>query len=159
MTTIKRILMATDFSDYSKEALDYAVYLARNLDADVYLLHVFEPPFYPPSGRSLQVPHEIHRWITALKEDASKKLNALIEETNRQDVKTHSIFKEGTPFLEVLKTAGEIPADLIVLGTHGRTGLSHFLMGSVAERVLRKAPCPVFMVRPKALEGTTEKKG
>jgi nucleotide-binding universal stress UspA family protein len=55
------------------------------------------------------------------------------------------------PFHEILLTAGEIPSDLIVIGTHGRTGLAHVLMGSVAERVVRKAACPVFTVRPKAL--------
>jgi len=159
MTRIKRILIATDFSDCSKEALDYAVYLARKLGAGLYLLHVFEPPFYSLAKRSIHVPPEIYRWITDLKEDASKRLNSLADEAHRLTAKIHPILREGTPFLEILKAAGEIPSDLIVLGTHGRTGLSHFLVGSVAERVLRKASCQVFMVRLKALKGAKKMGG
>ena len=158
MTSIKRILMATDFSTYSKEALDYAVHLARNLGADLYLLHVFEPPFYSPAGVSISIRPEVDQWIRDLRAEESKRLSMLTDEVRQQGTKVNPMFKEGTPLIEILKTAGEIPADLVVLGSHGRTGLSHFLMGSVAERVMRKAPCPVFMVRPKALDGATETK-
>ncbi len=158
MTSLQRILVATDFSEYSKEALNYAVYLARSLEATLYLLHVFEPPFYSPTGVSISIRPEVDQWIQDLRAEESKRLNMLTDEIRHQGAKVHPMFKEGTPFLEILKTAGEIPADLIVLGTHGRTGLSHLLMGSVAESVVRKAPCPVFTVRPKALEGATEAK-
>jgi nucleotide-binding universal stress UspA family protein len=116
------------------------------------LLYVFEPPMYPPVGRDLQVPSVVHQWITGLKEDASKSLNSLTDAAQRMDIKVHSIFKEGEPFEEILKVAEEITADLIVLGSHGRKGLDKFLIGSVAERVMRKAPCPVFLVRGKAAQ-------
>ncbi|MBI3610791.1 MAG: universal stress protein [Nitrospirae bacterium] len=159
MISLHRILMATDFSDYSKEALDYAVYLARHVGGDVYLLHVFEPPFFSRSGVSPNVRPEVHQWIKEVKEEEARKLNALAEEVRHHGAKVHAVFKEGEAFLEILKTEGEIPADLIVLGTHGRTGLAHVLMGSVAERVVRKAVCPVFTVRPKASAAAKEKKG
>jgi nucleotide-binding universal stress UspA family protein len=158
MITLHRILMATDFSDYSNEALDYAVYLARGFGADLYLFHVFEPPFFSHTGVSPGVRPEVSQWIKEVKEDEARQLNDLAEKVRHQGAKVHPIFKEGTPFLEILKTAGEIPTDLIVLGTHGRTGLAHVLMGSVAERVVRKAACPVFTVRPKVLAVVKEKK-
>jgi universal stress protein A len=151
MISLHRILMATDFSDYSNEALNYAVYLARGFGADLYLLHVFEPPFFSHSGVTPGVRPEVHEWIKEMKEDAARKLNELAVEIRHQVSKVHVILKEGMPFHEILLTAGEIPSDLIVIGTHGRTGLSHVLMGSVAERVVRKSACPVFTVRPKAL--------
>ncbi|HEY5593892.1 MAG TPA: universal stress protein [Nitrospiria bacterium] len=156
MITLHRILLATDFSDFSNEALDYAVYLSRGFGADLYLLHVFEPPFFSHSGVSLNVRPEVHQWIMEVKQEAQEKLGKLAEEVRHHGAKVHPIFKEGTPFVEILKVAGEIPADLIVLGTHGRTGLTHVLMGSVAERIVRKSSCPVFTVRPKSL---IEKKG
>ena len=158
MIALHRILMATDFSDYSNEAMEYAVYLARGFGADLYLLHVFELPFFSHTGVSPGVRPEVHQLIMEAKQEAQEKLNKLAEEVRHQVAKAHPIFKEGTPFLEILKTAGEVPADLIVLGTHGRTGLAHVLMGSVAERVVRKAACPVFSVRPKVFAAVKEKK-
>jgi universal stress protein A len=152
MITLHRILMATDFSDDSKEALDDAVLLTRSLRATLYLLHVFEPPFYSPTRVAIGIRPEVVQWVQDLRTEESKRLDLLTDEVRRQDAKVHSISEEGTPFLEILTAAGELPADLIVLGTHGRTGLSHFLMGRVAERVVRKAPCPVLTVRPKALQ-------
>ncbi|MGH7274187.1 MAG: universal stress protein [Nitrospiria bacterium] len=151
MIPLHRVLMATDFSAYSREAMDYAVYLVKVLGGDLYLLHVFELPFFSHTGVTPSIQPEVHQWIKEVKHGELAKLNTLAEETRHQGIKVDSIFKEGTPFLEILKTAQEIPADLIVLGTHGRSGFSHVLMGSVAERVVRKASCPVFTVRPKAL--------
>lgn len=158
MITLHRILMATDFSDFSNEALDYAVYLSRGFGADLYLIHVFEPPFFSHTGVSPSVRPEVHEWIREVREAEQEQLNKLADQVRHLGTKVHAILKEGTPFLEILKTAGEIPADLIVLGTHGRTGLAHVLMGSVAERVVRKALCPVFTVKPRAFAGAKEKK-
>jgi nucleotide-binding universal stress UspA family protein len=70
----------------------------------------------------------------------------------------HLILKEGTPFREIPKVVKEVSADLIVLGTHGRTGLDRFMMGSVAERVARRAPCPILLVKPKALAEKDQEK-
>jgi nucleotide-binding universal stress UspA family protein len=159
MITLHRILVATDFSDYSKEALQYAVHMARSWGADLYLLHVFEPPFFSHAGVAPSMRAEVHQWIRELREEDHQRLNRLAEEVRHQGAKVHSIFKEGTPFLEILKTAEEIPADLIVMGTHGRTGLAHVFLGSVAERVVRRSSSPVLTVRPKELKDKTVRAG
>jgi nucleotide-binding universal stress UspA family protein len=150
MVKLKRILMATDLSAYSKEALDYAVYLAQSLKAELYLLHVFEIPHFSHTGVSPSIQPEVHKWIEQVSQEESNKLRALVEEVRQHGVNVSGIFQEGKPFVEILKTAGKIEADLIVLGTHGRTGMAHILIGSVAEKVVRQASCPVFTVRPKA---------
>jgi len=150
MIKLQRILMATDFSAYSQEALDYAIYLAKSLKAELYLLHVFEIPHFSHTGVSPSIQPEVHKWIEQVGQEESKKLEALVEEVRQHGVKVSGIFQEGKPFVVILKTAGKIEADLLVLGTHGRTGMTHILMGSVAEKVVRQASCPVFTVRPKA---------
>ena len=152
MATLRRILIATDFSDYSKEALDHAVYLAKSVNANLYLFHVFEQPLYNPavSSRLGARVIDVMEWIKSMREEDRGRLLRLAHEIGRKGVKVHSILKEGTPFREILKAADKVSADLIVLGTQGRTGLDRFMMGSVAERVARQAPCPVLIVRPKA---------
>lgn len=149
MPLFRRLLVPVDFSPYSQEALDHAVFLAKRLDGELYLLHVFEPPFYPPAGRSLDVPSEVYQWIRGLKEDASKKLSDLAAVVAHQGVRIQPFLKEGVPFMVILEMAAEVDADLIVMGTHGRTGLARVMLGSVAERIVRKSPCPVYTVRPK----------
>lgn len=144
-----RILMGTDFSDYSKEALDYAVLLAKQFGADLYLLHVFDVPTYIPGLASVDGP-EVFEWIRTLREVEQKRLEDLAEEVRQKGVPVHPILKDGAPFREILRAAEDIAADQIVLGTQGRTGLDRLMMGSVAERVARRAPCPIFLVKPKA---------
>ena len=150
MNSPRRILMGTDFSDYSKEALDDAVLLAKQFGADLYLLHVFDVPTYIPGVASVAGP-EVFEWIRTFREEERKRLETLAEEFRQRGVMVHPILKEGIPFREIPKAAKEISADLIVLGTHGRTGLDRLMMGSVAERVVRRSPCRILLVRPKTL--------
>lgn len=157
MATLRRILAATDFSDHSRGALDYAAYLAKSLGAELALLHVFEPRYYHQDVMR-RIGPEVHEWMKNLREEERRRLADLEKEVREKGMKVRSFFKEGTPFREILKAADEISADLIVLGTHGRTGLDRFMMGSVAERVARSAPCPVFIARPKARGGGRRKK-
>lgn len=149
---MKRLVFATDFSASSGEALEYAVQFALTLGAELYVLHVFERPFFSGPGVSMnvQIQHGVEQWVREVTAEESKKLAALAAEVRGRGVTVHPLFKEGIPFVEILKTAEEIPADLLVLGTHGRTGIAHVLMGSVAQRVVQKAACPVLTVRPKA---------
>jgi len=147
-----RILMGTDFSDYSKEALDYAALLAKQFGADLYLLHAFEvPAYYIPGVGGVGGP-DIIEWLRSIREREQKGLETLAEEVRQKGVEVHPILKEGSPVGEILNAVKEIPAEMIVLGTHGRSGLNRFMMGSVAERVLRQAPCPIVLVRPKAFK-------
>ena len=152
MNIPRRILMGTDFSDCSKEALDYAVLLAKQFGAELYLLHVFDAPasFIPGVG-SVAGP-EVFEWIDELRQGERKRLDTLAEEIGQKGVEVHSILKDGTPFREIPKAAKETAADLIVLGTHGRTGFDRFMAGSVAERVVRRSPCPIFLVKSKDLD-------
>ncbi len=150
MNPIKRILVPTDFSDCSRDALDYALSLADRLGAEVHLIHVFERPVYFEVGvsHSLQLGHNVNEWIRDLKAEATKQLDALAAEVRGRRPGTQASVREGTAVEEILKAAKESSADMIVLGTHGRTGLPHVVLGSVAERVVRMAPCPVLTVRP-----------
>lgn len=143
-----RILVGTDFSDFSKEALDYAILLAKHFGADLYLVHAFEEPVYIPGVTSLAGPGTVE-WVHAFREAERKRLETLAAEARRQGIEVRPILKEGAPFREIPKAAEELKADLIVLGTHGRTGLDRLMMGSVAERVAHRAPCNVFLVKPK----------
>lgn len=149
MIRLEHLLATIDFSTCSKKALDYAVHLAQKMKGRLALLHVFESPFFYPAETSLGAYPEIYQWLQDFKQDELKKLNALTDQVRKEGIPVESIFKEGVPSVEIIRTAKEIGADLIVLGTHGRRGLSHVVMGSVAERVVREAPCPVFVVREK----------
>jgi nucleotide-binding universal stress UspA family protein len=110
---------------------------------------VFEPPFYTLEGREARIHPEVDRWVRELREKESKKLDGEVEAVKRQGVNVRPYFKEGSPLVEILKVAEEVGADLVVLGTHGRTGMDRFVVGSVAERVTRKASCSVLIIREK----------
>ncbi len=151
MIKLEHLMVATDFSACSKEALEYAIHLARKTNGKLTLLHVFESPFFYPAEISLSGYPEVYQWLQDFKQDELKRLNLLADQVRKEGLPVESILKEGIPSLEIVRTAKEIGADLIVLGTHGRKGLSHVVMGSVAERVSREASCPVFIVREKKM--------
>lgn len=144
MLRVKRILAATDFSAYSKEALDYAVYLAKPFAAEVFLLHVFQNPYLSASVQMIAL-------VEQARAEDSKRLQALAADVRNRGIKVSPIFKEGVRYEQILRAAAEVKADIIVLGTHGRSGLAHVMLGSVAERVVRMASCPVLTVRPRSL--------
>jgi len=152
MKPIRRILVATDFSDCAREAIDYALSFAERVGAEVDIVHVVERPVYFEVGvaHSLQLRHDVDQWLRELKQAASKRLEALVSEVRKRSPGVRSWLREGMPVEQILNAARETTADLIVIGTHGRTGLPHVLLGSVAERVVRGAACPVLTVRPKS---------
>ncbi len=151
MKPIKHILVSTDFSPRSSEAVDYALSLAERLGAELEVVHVFERPAYFEVGvsHSLQIRHNVDEWIREVKQDATRQLDALVQELKGRGPGVRGELREGPTVDEILKAAQDTSADLIVIGTHGRTGLPHVLLGSVAERVVRHAPCPVLTVRSK----------
>jgi nucleotide-binding universal stress UspA family protein len=142
----KRILCPIDFSDASRAALETACDLARRFDAKVALFHAYPVPGYTfPDGSFVASA----KMLDELADQAKRHLDewkALAETAGVKEVETATAV--GEPAHEIVDFATRNRADLLVLGTHGRTGLSHALMGSVAERVVRKAPCPVLTVRP-----------
>lgn len=143
MIQIQRILAPTDFSDYSNQALTYAVELANRFDAELHLLHVTQPVLANVSYGGPIPDEQIHPELVALTELKEVEAPGLEQVAHVE----HEV-RTGPTFLEIIRYAKDNDIDLIVIGTHGRTGLAHAIIGSVAERVVRKAPCPVLTVRP-----------
>jgi nucleotide-binding universal stress UspA family protein len=144
---IKKILFATDFSENSRWALKYALSFAQKYEAKLYILHVIQQPSYP-LGMYAEISFDaMDKFNRNLSEVTEKEMQQLCQTDLAGFTNYEAMTLSGTPFLEIIRTAKEKEADLIVVGTHGRTGLDHVLFGSTAEKVVRKAPCPVVSVR------------
>ena len=144
--TIKTILVPTDFSEPSIDALKYAKDLATALKASIHLLHIVQDPLAEPWGLESYgpLPPDIFKEIKAR---ARKELEESLPEAERKTYNATLALAEGAPFSQIIEYAKLHPIDLIVMGTHGRGALAHAILGSVAERVVRYAPCPVLTVR------------
>ena len=140
MIDLQRILAPTDFSEYSNQAMEYARSLAEKFNAELHLLHVLE--MHTSSTPVFAGGLALNPLVQESREAAEK---SLLRVASGQDaVRGTGV---GPPFLEILRYAQDNEIDLIVMGTHGRSGLAHILVGSVAERVVRKSSCPVLTVR------------
>jgi nucleotide-binding universal stress UspA family protein len=139
---LDRILVPIDFSDCSLDALEYAVVVAQRAKASLLLLHVLEPVLY---GLDFTLPQLTKREQT--KEAATERLADVVSALTAVQVPSEHLIRGGNPGDSILDVARTKPADMIIMGTHGRRGLSHAFYGSVAEFVLRKSPCPVLTVR------------
>ncbi len=145
MRTMKRILVPVDFSEGASEALELAEDLAARYEASITIIHVHELlANLMPSG---PLPVSVMETWVAESNKLLDKTKAKALELGAREVDT--VFIQGTPFAEIVRFSREKAYDLIVMGTHGRAGLKHALIGSVAEKVVRKAPCPVLTVRLK----------
>ena len=142
---IERIVCAVDFSDSSDYAQRYAVGLAEVFDADLRLVHVIELPFLPTY--SLAGVPDLSLPVEQVEESARLRMQEAVDTCRPDHADTEGEVRLGSAFVEVITYAREIDADLIVVGTHGRTSLTHMLIGSVAEKIVRKAPCPVLSVK------------
>ena len=147
MLTLKKILCPVDFSDLSLNALRTAIDLASTFQAELHLLHVFEG--YDAMSLNPEIAlTPMPEWLVKLREVCHEKLAALpspdLAALCPTLVRAH---REGPAIHEILDYAAHQKIDLIVLSTHGRTGLKHLLMGSVAENIVRSAPCPVLTIR------------
>ncbi len=142
---IKKILVPIDFSDYSKSSLKYATSFAKNFNSEITLIYVVEPVIYPPdfSMGQIAIPSVNAEWDLKAKEELEK----LGKQEIPESIKVSIIIKTGKPFLEIIDTAAEENIDLIIIATHGHSGVEHILFGSTAEKVVRKAPCPVLTLR------------
>lgn len=139
---ITTILVPTDFSEYSRQALSYAEMVAKTFDAKIVLIHVIDTVSYMVA--------ESVQWTKVyarLEATIQPMLDGLIREAEKRGVAAKSKLTQGVPYDQIVKTAKNVNADLVVMATHGRTGMRHVLLGSVAERVVRLAPCPVLTVR------------
>ncbi len=142
---LKQILVPIDFSDCSLWALDFALTLAVPFGAKIILLHVVEPAVYQQGHLGITPPLEETNYN--LVEAGRERLLALVKNRVGQRLRTETLVRLGRAHSEIPDTAKALSADLIVMGTHGYTGLKHVLLGSTTERVVRHAPCPVLSVR------------
>ncbi len=141
----KKICCPIDFSDASRAAMEVGADLARRNGGELVLLHAYPIPGYTfPDGSVVASP----RMMQELAEGAEKHLQEWRRDAEALGARVSTVKAVGEPASEIVTFARESGVDLLVLGTHGRTGLEHALMGSVAERVVRKARCPVLTVRP-----------
>jgi nucleotide-binding universal stress UspA family protein len=142
---ISKILVPIDFSDYSKSALKYAVDFAKLFNAELFLIYVIEPVIYPPDFSMGQI--AVPSVDLEMDKRALEELENLAKKQIPKELKTRTMVKTGKPFIEIIDTATEMGADLIIIATHGHSGVEHILFGSTAEKVVRKAPCPVLTLR------------
>jgi len=143
MSLPKSLLVPTDFSAGSDRALGYAIELARALRLEIFVLHAYEIPMLGfPDGVMVATPELATRVADGAKIGLEKAL-AVHQAT---DVKMHSLLKTGPSWRTIVDTAKELEIGMIVMGTHGRHGLPRALLGSVAEKVVRTATCPVLTV-------------
>jgi nucleotide-binding universal stress UspA family protein len=142
---LKQILVPIDFSEHSKKALQYAIPFARQFQAKIIALYVVEPTIYPADFSFGQV--GIPNIETELQSKGEQELKTLLTEIVGGRVPAEALVRTGLPFVEVINFAHESDIDLIIVATHGHTGVEHILFGSTAEKIVRKAPCPVLVVR------------
>ena len=148
MNRFRRILHPTDFSRASAAAFARAMELARDSRSELLLVHVMTP-YVPVAGEGYMPPRLWEQMEASTRAYATKKLEALAAKVRTPGVKVKTLLLEGMPHERIARAAKAQRADLIVIGTHGRTGLARFFVGSVAERVVSIAPCPVMTVRGK----------
>jgi nucleotide-binding universal stress UspA family protein len=147
MIQLRRILVPTDFSTFSDQAVRYGCEIANRFSADLHLLHVAQDAFpVMPEAGLLTVSHA--DYMARVVETAHKLLAGVPAAGMLQKPVAARDVVLGVPFVEIIRYARDKQIDLIVMPTHGRTGLVHMLLGSVAEKVIRKAPCPVLTIRP-----------
>jgi nucleotide-binding universal stress UspA family protein len=139
-----RFLVPLDFSEYANQALEYAIHLASKLEARLTLLHVIQALPLGGVDMGLTLPFTL---LQDLEAKITSSMQAYLERVTAAGLEGEIIIVKGVPFQEILETAKTQQVDLIVMGTQGRTGYQHLLLGSVAEKVVRLAPCPVLVVR------------
>lgn len=137
-------LVPIDFSEYADKALDYAIVLAQKLQARLTLLHVIQPVPMAGVDMGMALPYP---YLEDMEAEITRSMEACLHRVTAAGVQGEMIVMHGVPFHEIVETAGSHHVDLIVMGTHGRTGFMHLLLGSVAENVVRLAPCPVLVAR------------
>ena len=145
---LKKILVPIDFSDCAKKALQYAIPLAKEHQAALKLLYVVPPPYAVGEYGGI----DFAQLEADLRVSGDKELAKLAVEEVRGAVPADTLVRVGSPAREIVEAAKRLDVDAIVISTHGRTGLQHVLLGSVVENVVRRAPCPVLVVREREHE-------
>ena len=143
---VRRILVPIDFSDHAEVIIEWAAHLAAEHDSEVILLHVYHLPIEFQQVEGAYLPADF--WNT-VKEEAERSLSKYGDQLRERGIPVREITREGYPATVIEEEVELEEADMVVIGTRGRTGLGHMLLGSIAERVVQKAPCPVLTVKLK----------
>jgi nucleotide-binding universal stress UspA family protein len=149
MVAIKTILLPTDGSDCSRKATAYALSLARQYGGRVVALHVTDERWDEQTRAAFVEigPELMQKLHSGNAQQARRIVQQVADAGAKAGVPVETRMTTGIPFEDIVHIATKLPADLIIMGTHGRTGVSHLLLGSVAEKVVRRAHCPVMTVR------------
>lgn len=142
---VNNILVPVDFSNYSKSALAYSSKIAQSYKAHLQVLHIIEETMHP--AFSVIGKSSIFDLVPGIRDDSRKRVDKMLEDVDSAKVKSNVYIQAGRPASDIIKFAKENSTDLIVIATHGLTGLEHMLLGSVTEKVVRMAHCPVFTVK------------
>jgi nucleotide-binding universal stress UspA family protein len=142
-TMFKSIVVGTDFNDCSERAVDMAATMAKATGGELFVVHTFELPSYGYAGVEVTT----FDWLTPIREAAQQSLNDRVRGLIERGVHARGVLEIGVAWDHILRVAKDANADLIVVGTHGRRGIAHALLGSVAEKVVRMSPIPVLTVR------------
>lgn len=145
---LKRILVPTDLSAESLQAIGYAIGLGKPHGSEIVILYVLEPVTFLPAGEVMGPGPDLSLLMGEQRRWAKAELEKLSARLTRNRIKHRTLLGSGTAHKEIAAAAARLKVDLVVMTTHGRTGVSHLLLGSVAEKVVRGAPCPVLTFRP-----------
>lgn len=151
MLSLKKLLVPIDFTDTSDRALDYAIELAQKVGAEIVVMHAYELPIYGFPDGAMIATADVATKISAAAQAA---LDQAVSSRSGRGVQLSSVLRDGVPWEEVATIAEEVDADIIVIGTHGRRGLSRVLLGSVAENVIRTSTRPVLTIHAAAPDKT-----
>lgn len=141
-----KILCPVDFSEFTDQILSYAVSITKRFDSELHLIHVIPNLNYFTPYESFLTPENLVAIERNIEGEVGKDFDKI---TKKLDLPFKRVIKTGVSFVEIIDYVKEQGIDLVVMGTHGRSGIEHILIGSVAEKVVRKSPCPVLTVRPK----------
>lgn len=146
MLTLKTVLVPTDFSEASESALRYGKAMAEAFGAALHVVHVMEDLLAHAWAAEVYV-SSMPQLRDEIEKESRQRLDTLLPEDERRRFRAETALLAGNPFIEIIRYAKAHEVDLIVMGTHGRGPIAHMLLGSVAEKVVRKSPCPVLTVR------------
>ena len=142
MIQFERILYPTDFSESAENALQYVISLSKKYGSKIHVLHVVEPFTYT-SDFGIDYSAQYRE----MEVTAKRLIEEIVTSLKKSSLDAEGAVLSGEPFVEIIRYARQENADLIVMATHGRTGIEHMLLGSVAEKVVRKSPCPVLTIK------------
>lgn len=142
----KKVLCAVDFSEFTNQIVAYASEVAKRFDSELHLIHVIPNLNYFTPYESFLTPENLVAIERNIEGEVEKDFDKIIK---KLDMPVKKAIKTGVTFVEIIDYIKTEGIDLVVIGTHGRSGIEHILIGSVAEKVVRKSPCPVLTIRPK----------